>query len=83
MNATEKKHLNTLRFNNYYINEINTINSDALIAIASGDIEGLEACLGALKYWRETSGDSGFPKEDYQIAMEYFLKKMKGENNEK
>lgn len=83
MNVTGKKHLSTLRFNTYYSNEINIFNSDALIAIASGDIEGLEACLGALKHWRETSGDSSFPKEDYQIAMEYFLKKMKGKNDEK
>ena len=83
MNATGKKHLRTLRFNTYYSNEINIFNSDALIAIASGDIEGLESCLGALKHWRVTSGDSVFPKEDYQIAMEYFLKKMKGKNDEK
>ena len=37
MTATEKKHLNTLRFNTYYTNEINIFNSDALIAIASRD----------------------------------------------
>lgn len=79
MTATEKKHLNTLRFNTYYTNEINIFNSDALIAIASRDIEGLEACLGALKYWRVSTGDVGFPKADYQVAMEYFLKKLKGE----
>lgn len=76
---TEKEALLSLGFYNGYIDEINLNNSNALICIARKDLYGLEDCLDWLKKWRKENDDLEFRKSDYQLAMEYFIKKFKKE----
>lgn len=76
MNKTELKYLSCLKYHPSFIENINRINSDALFCIVAKDCEGLETCLNNLIKWRKQTGDIDFPKQDYQEAMEYFLKKF-------
>lgn len=76
---TEDEALLFLGFYDGYIDEINLINSTALINIARKDLYGLEDCLNCLKKWRKENDDLKFRKPDYQLSMEYFIKKFKKE----
>lgn len=71
--------LQALCFNGGYIDEINSINSEALICIVKKDLNGLKGCLDFLKEWRKDNDDLRFSKSDYQKAMEYFIKKLEKE----
>lgn len=82
MTKTELKYLSFLKYHPSFIENINRINSDALFFIAAKDSEGLENCLNQLIEWRNQTGDIDFPKQDYQKAMEYFLKKFNEVQNE-
>ena len=74
---TEEDALLSLGFCDRYIDEINLINSMALINVARKDLVGLEDCLNCLKKWRKENDDLKFCKSNYQLAMEYFIKKFK------
>lgn len=76
---TEQEALMSLGFNGGYIDEINSMNSEALICIIKKDLEGLKWCLEDVKQWRKENDDLHFPKSDYQKAMEYFIKKFEKE----
>ena len=76
---TEEELLLSLVFYDGYIDEINLNNSMALIHIAQKDLVGLEDCLDWLKKWRKENEDLKFAKSDYQLAMEYFIKKLRKE----
>lgn len=83
MNKTELKYLSYLRYNPYFIKNINRIISSAMFCIATKDCEGLEIHLNQLIEWRKETGDIDFPKQDYQKAIEYFLKKFREVQNER
>lgn len=68
-----------LHFYNDYVDEINGNNSEALICIIQKDLAGLKECLDFLLEWRKDNDDLRFPKQDYQEAMEYFIKKLEKE----
>lgn len=76
---TFEEALESLHFDDYLIDIINANNSEALICIVKKDVEGLKDCLDFLKEWRKDNDDLRFPKEDYQKAMEYFIKKFEME----
>ena len=77
MTKTELKYLSCLKYHPSFIEDINRINSNALFYIVAKDCEGLENCLNQLIEWRKQTGDIDFSKQDYQKAIEYFLKKFK------
>ena len=76
---TFEEALESLHFDGNYIDIINANNSEALICIVKKDLDGLKECLDFLKEWRKDNDDLRFPKEDYQKAMEYFIKKFEKE----
>lgn len=76
MNKTELKYLSYLRYNPYFIENINRIISGAMFCIAAKDRDSLEIHLNQLIEWRKQTGDIDFPKPDYQKAMEFFLKNI-------
>lgn len=82
MTKTELKYLSYLKYQPSFLENINRINSDALFYIAAKDCEGLENCLNQLIEWRKQTGDIDFSKQDYQKAMEYFLKKFNEVQND-
>ena len=77
---TFEEALESLHFDGDYIDIINANNSEALICIVKKDLNGLKECLDFLKEWRKDNDDLRFPKQDYQEAMEYFIKKFEKES---
>lgn len=71
-----KDALSALEFWPGYIDEINYINSEALIAIVNKDLEKLKYHLYTLILWRCNNDDILLHKVDYQEAIEYFIDKL-------